>query len=236
MPIEWNGKKVAVRLIEKSITQTVLEILDEKGLLKSTLGIFLAGSYARGEENEKSDIDILVITENISKQLKVGNYEITFIPKDKLYRLLKKSLYLNALIREAKAILNNELLQQYKKEASFLSIKSHLREIKSISKIHEDSISIDEGLGEKISDGIIYSLVLRLRELYLIECMKNNEISSNSKFIHLLGKISCTKCYESYLRVKNDLKPRVVIPVREARSLISEIKKRIARLEHDKEN
>src|SRR3989344_4240761 len=76
LPIEWKGKKVAIKLIEKSITKEIIEILDERDLLKNTIGIFLAGSYARGEETELSDIDILIVTDDIDRQVKIGKYEI----------------------------------------------------------------------------------------------------------------------------------------------------------------
>ena len=68
LPIDWKNKKVKVQLIDKSINQDILEILEEKDLLKNVIGIFLAGSYAREEATESSDIDVLVITDTINKK------------------------------------------------------------------------------------------------------------------------------------------------------------------------
>jgi len=112
LPVEWRDKKVAIKLIDKSITQELLEILDEKNLLKNTIGIFLAGSYARGEEEPDSDIDVLIVTDAINKNTKTGKYEITFISKDRFEKLFPESLYLASLIYESKAILNDEHLFQ----------------------------------------------------------------------------------------------------------------------------
>src|SRR3989344_5224637 len=133
LPSEWKGKKVAIKLIDKSIPQEILEILEEEGLLKSTIGIFLAGSYAREEETELSDIDILVVTDNIDKQTKIGKYEIIFVSKDKFEKSIRKNLYLASLINEAKAILNNDFLKYYKNKISGVSIKKHLDDIKSVT-------------------------------------------------------------------------------------------------------
>jgi len=90
LPIEWKGRKVVVKLIDRSISQEMFEILEEQGLLKNVVGIFLAGSYARGEEKEGSDIDIIVITDIINKQIKIGKYEIVFISREKIEKYIRR--------------------------------------------------------------------------------------------------------------------------------------------------
>ncbi len=234
VPIEWKGRKVSVKLIDKSIPGEILEILEEKNLLNNTIGIFLAGSYARGEETESSDIDILVITDNFDRQIKIGKYEIFLISKNKLDKSIPNSLYLASLINEARAILNESLLKHYKSGLKGVLIKKNLEDIKSVTKINEKAIDIDEELGEKVSDGVLYSIILRLRELYLIECLKKNEASSNKKFLNLIKKIASEEAYNAYVRIKKDLKPKKVVLVDGARALIDEIKIRIKNLEHGK--
>ena len=240
LPIEWKDRKVVIKLIDKSISQEVFEILDERGLLKSVIGIFLAGSYARGEETESSDIDILIITDNVDKQIKTGKYEIVLISKDKLEKSILKSLYLASLINEAKAILNEHLLKHYKNGLNDKDglnralIKKSIDEIKSITKINEGFAKMDGELGEPVADETLYSIVLRLRELYLIECLKKGISSYNKEFINLIKKIAGEEAYNAYLRIKNDLKPRKVIPFEEAGKLIDEIKIRLGNLEHGK--
>ena len=79
LPKAWINGKARVELIQEplNITKDVFEIL--KPYLKDVLGIYLVGSYARGEETQESDIDILVITENINKKINKGKYD-TVIP------------------------------------------------------------------------------------------------------------------------------------------------------------
>ncbi|MBS3071729.1 nucleotidyltransferase domain-containing protein [Candidatus Pacearchaeota archaeon] len=234
LPIEWKDRKVRVKLIEKSISQEIIEILEEKDMLKNTNGIFLVGSYARGEETEKSDIDILVITDDINKQLKVGRYEIVFISKEKFENSIKKSIYLASLINESRAIMNEAFMKDYKSKTKGILMKKHLDEIKSVTKINENSVEIDEELGEIVSDETIYSIILRLRELYLIECLRNSKNYSNKEFADLIKRIATQESYNAYLRIKNDLKSKRVIPVKEAEALIKEIKNRVKYLEHGK--
>ncbi|MEK6800857.1 MAG: nucleotidyltransferase domain-containing protein [Nanoarchaeota archaeon] len=236
LPIEWKDRKVVIKLIDRSISLELIEILEEKDLLKNIIGIFLAGSYARGEETEASDIDILIITDNIDRKIKTGKYEIVLISKDKFEKSILKSIYLASLINEAKAILNGDLLKYCKNKIQSISIKNHINEIKSMTKINEGFVDIDGELGEKVLDETLYSLVLRLRELYLIECLKNSKIPSNKDFIDLIKRVASEECYDSYLRIKNDFKSRKVISVGEAKALIDEIKKRIGKLEHGKKN
>ncbi|MEK6914307.1 MAG: nucleotidyltransferase domain-containing protein [Nanoarchaeota archaeon] len=235
LPVEWKDKKVMIKLIDKSITQEILDILYEKDILKNIIAIFLAGSYARGEETETSDIDILVITDNINKQIKVGKYEIVLISKEKLENSIRKNLYLVSLLNESKAILNINLLEHYKRKIKGISIRKNIDEIKSITRINEEAIDIDEELEENVSDETLYSVILRLRELYLIVCLRNNKNPSNKEFLNLINKFASEESYNAYLRIKKDLKSKRVVSVKETRALLNEIKRRIKELQHDKE-
>lgn len=238
LPIDWKDKKVIIKLIDKSITHEILEILEKKDLLKNTIGIYLVGSYAREEETESSDIDVLIVTDNIDKQIKTGKYEIIFISKDRIEKSIKTNLYLASLINEAKAILNNELLKTYKAKNRGILKRSLTRkclsEIKSVTKINEKEIEIEEELGNKVPDETLYSIVLRLRELYIIECLMNNKIPSNKEFLNLIKRNASEESYNAYLRIKNDLKSKKVIPAKEARSLIDEIRRRLKNISHGK--
>lgn len=235
LPKEWKDKKVKIQLIEKSITDDILEILKEKDLLIHVIGIYLSGSYARGEESSSSDVDILIITDNIDKQLKIREYEIVFVSREKFEKNIKKSLYLASLVNESKTILNNDFINNYKKAIIRISIKKNLEEIKSITRINETSIDIDQQLKQNISDETIYSIILRLRELYLIDCIADNKKCSNHEFIGKIKEITGSiEPYNAYLRIKNNKHSKKVITVEDSRKLIDFIKKSIKKLEDGK--
>ena len=176
----------------------------------------------------------MIVTEDIDRQVKIGKYEIIFISKGRFEKSITKNLYLASLINESKAILNNDLLKYYKNKISNIPIKKHLDEIKSVTKINEKSVEIDQEMEEKVSDETLYSIILRLRELYLIECLKSSRNPSKKEFTDLIKKFASEESYNAYLRIKNDIKSKKVIPIKEARLLIDEIKKRIRNLEHGK--
>ena len=64
VPKAWINGKAKVELISRpvNIKKDIIEILED--YLEDILGIYLVGSYARKEETEKSDIDILAITDS----------------------------------------------------------------------------------------------------------------------------------------------------------------------------
>ena len=73
LPKEWEGAKVdVVRALKtkEEIVDEVLEIL--KPHLPKVRGIYLVGSYTRGEQTLESDVDILVIADEIFQVRKTG--------------------------------------------------------------------------------------------------------------------------------------------------------------------
>ena len=235
LPKNWTDKKVRIQLIEKSITEEVIDILINKNLLEGVIGIYLVGSYARQEETLESDIDLLIITENLNKQIKKGNYELVFISKDKFKKNIKKNLYLLSLVKEAKTILNNNFIKNYKKTEIKIPIKKYLSEIKKVTKINKETINLNKELGKKVSDGTAYSLILRLRELYLIKCLIKNKVCMNKEFLELIKNTSGSlEAYKAYLRIKNNNSPRENLEIKQAEKLIKYTKEFNKKLEKEK--
>ena len=60
LPREWLNAKAKVKLVGEplNIKKNVLEILAP--YLGDVIGIYIVGSYAREEETERSDVDVLV--------------------------------------------------------------------------------------------------------------------------------------------------------------------------------
>lgn len=207
LPKEWLGGTARVELIEKpiDIVEDTLRIL--KPYLKDILGIYIVGSYARKEETRESDIDILVITKESNQRISKGKYEIILISRDNLDKAMKDNIMpLLPMIKEAKTILNEGLINEYK---NINPNKGNLRWIieitKSSKKLNEQAIKISRELKENISDGIIYSIVIGLRSVYTINCLKNNKIPTKKGLIGLLRKIAGTEePYKAYLRAKNN--------------------------------
>jgi len=230
LPRKWLNKQVVVTLFSPSkeeIARDVFKILMEKGLNEEVKGIYLYGSYAREEADPNSDIDILVITENINKLINYGNYEIILISEKNFSKNLSKSLNYLSMLREMKIILNKELIEKYIGKMRLSNVGEKLAEIERIVNINEESVRMCAKMGKNIPDGIIYSIVLRLRELYLIKCLLFNKKYSKNDFLGKVGEVN----YLSYLRVKRNEKereqssPQEIIPLLElSRKWLKELK------------
>lgn len=221
LPRSWENRKVKVQLIEDSILNDVIEILKEKNLLEHTKGIYLIGSYARGDYDLSSDIDLLVITDDVDKLIKEGNYEIVLISEKNFSENFSDNIYRLSAIREAKVIINGELLKRLKIINKKINLKKNLKEIRSIFAINKSVVEDCKELGENVPDGNVYSLVLRLRELYIIKKLLSDDSINRKEFINLIGK----KSYDAYLRVKRNKKEFNDLTSKEAVELLNLTKK-----------
>lgn len=219
LPKSWLNKQARVELVIKKnsdILGEVLNILEEKSIaLDKILGVYLIGSYARGDYDEESDMDVLVITENLDRIINKDNYEIFLISEDNLARKLPKSLYLISAVKEIQPLMNKRLLEKFKDIKSKINIKDYEKEIKRILRINKDMIDTAKEHDEKILDGTAYSLVLRFRELYLIKCILSNKKPDKKEFLNLVGK----DIFDAYLRIKRNKKEINHVSVKDANKL-----------------
>lgn len=97
LPRSWLNKEVRVEIIKKTpeiILTDVINISKKYIHFSDIIGIYLTGSYAREEEDKNSDIDILIITRDIDKEMiNEGMYNILMISSE----LLKQKLNFNNL-------------------------------------------------------------------------------------------------------------------------------------------
>src|SRR3989344_5478521 len=220
LPRSWLNKKVVVSLAEKTfeeISRDVIDQLVKEGLLNEVKGIYLIGSYARGDYDSKSDVDILVITNTINKIINYLDYEITLISEKDFSKNFNSNLYRLISINEAKTILNEELISRYSYIKPKLNLDKFTQEIESIVKINGEVITV----GENVSDKTIYSLVLRLREVYYLKCLLKKKKPSKNELVGIIGEEN----YESYKRIKNDEKDKISISYKEGKKLLDLLSK-----------
>src|SRR3989338_4007439 len=89
LPKEWLGNQVRVILIDRTleIKKEVFGILEP--YLEDILGIYLVGSYARGEEKKNSDIDVVAISKNTNKNIKSGKYDLSIVKLDNIRKTIE---------------------------------------------------------------------------------------------------------------------------------------------------
>lgn len=205
LPRSWLNKQVVVTLFEPSkekIAQDIIKYLFEHNLNEEVKGIYLFGSYSRGDFDFDSDVDILIITQNTNKLINHDNYEILLVSENSFSKNLPNSLNYLSILKEMKVIFNKELIEKYKLKKYKLNIKKNLSEIEGILKINQDFVKMCMDNKLDILDGTAYSIVLRLRELYLIKCFFSKRAYYKKDFLELVNN----KVYSAYLRIKRDEK------------------------------
>jgi len=152
-------------------------ILATKEYIKEIEGIYLIGSYARGEQEKDSDIDILVVTEHTMKKIVYGKYSIKLIPIKKIIHYLKTdAAKIYTMIFEAVPIVNSHLIATLKKTK--LTIKSILHFIPELKRnIHQNTeLFTPENIQSRKDSALALDFLMkRLRELYFIMDMLNKK-------------------------------------------------------------
>lgn len=237
LPLEWLHGVAKIELMRKplDVKREILEILEP--YLHEIVGIYLVGSYARGEVREGSDVDVLVITNQTNKRIKHGAYEIILISLDKIEATLKRNaMPLLPMLLEAKTIINEDLLKEYANlKLNKENLKSYFELTDSALKICEGLINLDKEEGQDSTGvAIAYSLVLRLRGAYIVDCLIKNKMWSTKGLLALIKKIAGSlKAYEGYLGVKDDKSAaNYKLNVVEAEKLIVYIRNKLK--EHEK--
>ena len=201
-PKEWMGEMVViVRTPRISLKKRILKVLEP--YLENILGVYLYGSYARGEQRKDSDVDVLVISDKNFKIKEMG-FEIITLEKGKIREAIKIApILVYSAITEAKPVINSELLAELKKnyKPRAQDFKEYIKETKEIIKINEELLST-------------YSIILRLRSIYIIENLLSGKKYSFVEFKRWILKdarnedteANFNNIYDAYIREKNNLK------------------------------
>lgn len=230
LPRAWLNQEVRIELVEKNkekILFETLEIAKKYMGLDRIIGVYLAGSYARGEETKESDIDILVITDSVDKEMIYeGSYNILIISKELLSQKLKEDLFpIGQMIKEAKALINSNYLSSIKVKVTKENTKWYLNTTEEKLKLIK--LALENTKNNTIDNKVIYTLILRIRTLHIIDKLINNKEYSKKEFLKLISKISGKNAYNSYLSIKNNLTEANKTTKEEAEKLYSYLKKQL---------
>lgn len=234
LPKEFLNTQVKIVLQPLNIEKDVLDILSERNLLSQVIGVYLAGSYARGEQTIDSDIDVLVITDNINDKIEKGKYDLMLVSKDLVDEKMKKDIFpLLPMMMESKPIINKLLLESYiKTKITLENIKWHIDTTKSAMNVLKEYIELCELDKVLVGDGYVYSLILRLRTIYVIDCLRKGKLWKKKGFLDLVKKISGSlTAYERYLESKNKNTKERILSIEEARKLMDYNNKKIREIE-----
>ncbi|GEM_PF-613450 len=226
LPRSWLDKDVRVELVKKTYETMLLDVINisKRYLdLKEIIGVYLVGSYARKEEDENSDIDILIITSNIDKEMiSEGIYNILIVSSKLLKQKLDEDLLpVGQMIKEARPLLNSDYLSSIEVKITKKNVKWYIDTTEDKLKIIKEAVKRTKKSNKNyINDAVAYTLILRIRTLYIIKKLMENQEYSKKDFVRLIKKISKGgNAYKRYLAVKNNLKDEKGISIKEAEEL-----------------
>jgi predicted nucleotidyltransferase len=237
LPRAWLNKEVRVELVKKNseiILQDIINISKKYISQEKIIGIYLVGSYARKEENENSDIDILIISDDIDKEpIHEGIYSILIISWDLLEWKLKNSLFpVGPMIKEAIPLINSTYLNIIKEQVIVTK-----KNVKWYMDTTEEKVGLIRKLlkskKKKIGNRAAYTLVLRIRTLQLIEKLIKNQKYSKETLIRLIGVVAgSNNAYNAYLAVKNNEERADMTTKEEAIQLCHYLEKQLNDVRH----
>ncbi len=233
-PKEWLEEEVIViRVPKKNPREEILKLISP--YLERVMAVFLFGSYARNEQEKDSDMDVFVISSEKFK-IRARDMDIIIVPENKLQvaKNLNPILFYS-MLQEAIPIVNSFYLEKLKQEKIKLSyFKDFLKDTEKAIKSNEELMEMDRKLKNKdASESVIYSLLLRLRGIFIISLLLNKKKYSKELFKEWLIKNSgadYNKIYEIYRAVRDDKKTEEKISMSDAESLLSLLIKEIEKL------
>jgi len=232
-PREWLDEEVLIVRLKKSIKEEIIKLAYPH--LDKIIAVFLYGSHARNEQTEKSDVDVVVISKE-PFELKKENFDIVVIPENKIKKAIELNpILLYSVINEAKPIINGNYLEILKREKIELKyFKNYIEETKRLIKINKSEISLYGGK-EIAPNSVIYSLMLRLRGIFIIDKLMKKEKFSNLEFKSWIIKNSeadYEKVYKIYSSLRDDKKEKNIVPIAQAESLLSLLENETKRIEN----
>ena len=224
LPRAWLNQEIRVELISRTpeiILKDVIDITKKYINLKDVVGIYLTGSYARGEEDKMSDIDVLILSSNIDKEMiNEGIYNILIVSTELLQQKLEKDILpVGPMLKEAVSLLNSQYLQNIDIKITKKNIKWYLDTTKDKLILIKKVIN-RIGNKEYVSNLVAYTIILRIRTLHIIKRLMRDEDYSKKDFLRILRKVSGGEsAYQGYLDIKNNQGEKDNVDVKEVRRL-----------------
>lgn len=183
VPSKWMNRRVNISLTDIDIQEELFYLLKDN--LKNIIAIGIYGSYARGEWKEDSDIDILVVVDK-KFELKPSRFDIHLIEINLLKEGLKKNpIIFYSKIKEIKAVFNEYLFNEFKRIKS-KNFSWFIKTSKSAIEINKEFLKLDE---KYANTSVIYSIMLRSRGIYIMNCIIKDKEYTNKGFLEYLEKL-----------------------------------------------
>ncbi len=196
---EWIGKKVILELKEKTIDDIKEDILSRINDLNNVASIVLIGSYARNEQSDDSDIDVVIFT-NKKLEIKIYNYHIILININRLDEEISVNPPLfKSILDEGIVILNESFLKNINIKDKY--IKEYKKQCLNAYFLNKEFIESDKKYN-MVSESVVYSIILRLRSLFILK--NKYSFKEFKNWLIKTGILKFDDLYNIYKAVRDD--------------------------------
>ncbi|MEK6943605.1 MAG: DUF2080 family transposase-associated protein [Nanoarchaeota archaeon] len=242
VPKNWLGQEVVVILPQKPELETKEKIINLlEPYLKDITSVFIYGSYARKEQTKESDVDLMIISEKPLKlNIKDPKLEITVFELDKLKKAIEKyPVMYHQIVQEAEPLINGHVLDELKgikiKNKNFIG---YINETQEHIKSSKELLELDRLDGSLVkSYSAVYSIILRLRGIFIMKCIISRSKFSNKSFRKWImgkgvGNAEFSQFYDIYRGVRDNKKIKnVSIKISSAEKLLNIAEKELSSVE-----
>jgi len=228
-PKEWIGEEVALtRISRKNPKEEIIKLLYP--YLDRIISVFLFGSYARNEQQSGSDMDVFVIA-STKFSVKSKGMDIIVIPEKKIDDAKRiNPVLFYSMLQEAKQIINPSYLEILKQEKiNPCCFRDFIKETENSLFSSREIMNLDKKLKNKwASESVVYSALLRLRGIFIINLLLNKKAYSKKIFKEWVAKNSDADydgAYAIYQAVRENKKSDKRISIEQAESLLSLLSK-----------
>ena len=224
-PKEWiNEQVLIIRIAKKTIKEKILEKIYPH--LDKIIAVILYGSQARGEANENSDIDFLIISKEKFQIEKEIGIDIIVLTENEIQTAIKRNpILMYSAIKEGKPTINENYIEKLKQiKIDFKDFKDFIAQTEKSINSDLEITELDKKTGKYSSDSVIYSLFLRLRGVFIINCFLDEKEFSNASFEEWLKevKIPYKKINQAYRQVREEKYGKdTEIPIAQTEKLIN---------------
>lgn len=228
LPRSWVGGTVKIELVDEPFEpKNVLAKIP----MEHAVSVILYGSYARKEAAEGSDIDIILVTDEPIVPRLERKYDVQVkTVKETRNAMVHDPVFHKVILDESIALVNHQFLDNLKEE------KLEPGGIMKRVGLAESSLKICKGLFEAGSEDIVYPLIMRLKEMLILECLLANKKYSTTALqkeisSHLQQK-EFSDAMNIYRAERNGKKPEKQLPGEAIGKLISLLE---AKIQHVKQ-
>jgi predicted nucleotidyltransferase len=213
LPSSWIGGRIEISLVSRPPEPGKDLPLAFAERMQHIVSILVYGSYATGEYTSGSDIDVIVVTDNhirgmkVPEELRGMNYDVRIMRADDIRRLAGRDILLSKSLEDAKGILNDSFLDELRS----IRPKGSLRKRIGLAR---SSLGIMKSIFETGGDnsGLVYPLMMRIKEMLLMECALDGKryslkLLENRILAKGLTKSDYRKLITNYRAVRDGKKP-----------------------------